>query len=61
MSCVITCAQKKFSLQPQKKSPFILVVFFSNWDFDLEIFQHEFCVHTLITDGLEHENCELGE
>ena len=36
MTCVITRAQKKFSLQPKKKGRFFKKNF-SNWDFDLEI------------------------
>jgi len=38
MSCVITWAQKKFSLQPQKKN-FEAVFIFLNWDFGFEISQ----------------------
>ena len=37
MSCEITWAQKKFSLQPQKKKAVFLKKINSNWDFDLEI------------------------
>ena len=38
MSCVMTWAQKKFSLQPQKKKKAVFSKKkFSNWDFYLEI------------------------
>jgi hypothetical protein len=39
MSCVITWAQKKFSLQPQKKNLRLFLFYFLNWDFGFEISQ----------------------
>ena len=38
MSCMITWAQKKFSLQPKKEMRLFLRSFF-NWDFDFKISQ----------------------